>query len=192
MEWATGVEWISVMEERDSDHDGFVNWEWKWKEGMNVWMLEKRLEGLDGDAMRWGWLLKGRMGMECVNDGEEIGRGWERDALRWGWNLKGRMGMERERDGEWIRDMKEENGEWSSEGRMNGSLSWNWGKEWLCRWLRENEDDGERGVWFSDGKWEMEWMACVEGVGIGLKSIWRCTPTYETESRNEKDSLCET
>ena len=24
-----------------------------------------------------------------------------------------------------------------------------------------------------------------------LKSIWRCTPTYETESRNEKDRLCE-
>ena len=39
--------------------------------------------------------------------------------------LKGRMGMERERDVEWIGDRKEENGEWSSEGRMNGSLSWN-------------------------------------------------------------------
>ena len=25
-----------------------------------------------------------------------------------------------------------------------------------------------------------------------LKSIWRCTPTYGTESRNEKDSVCET
>ena len=24
-----------------------------------------------------------------------------------------------------------------------------------------------------------------------LKSIWRCTPTYGTESRNEKDRLCE-
>ena len=28
-------------------------------------------------------------------------------------------------DGEWDGDKKEENGEWSSEGRMNGSLSWN-------------------------------------------------------------------
>ena len=46
--------------------------------------------------------------------------------------------------------------------------------------------------WFLKGRMEMEWMACVEGVGIGLKSIWRCTPTYGTESRNEKDSLCET
>ncbi len=25
-----------------------------------------------------------------------------------------------------------------------------------------------------------------------LRSIWRCTPTYGTESRNEKDSVCET
>ena len=25
-----------------------------------------------------------------------------------------------------------------------------------------------------------------------LKSIWGCTPTYEMESRNEKDSVCET
>ena len=24
-----------------------------------------------------------------------------------------------------------------------------------------------------------------------LKSLWRCTPTYETEIRNEKDRLCE-
>ena len=39
--------------------------------------------------------------------------------------MKGRMGMEGERDVEWIRDRKEENGEWSSEGRMNGSLSRN-------------------------------------------------------------------
>ena len=35
-------------------------------------------------------------------------------------------------------------------------------------------------------------MACVEGVGIGLKSLWRCTPIRERESRNEKDRLCET
>ena len=28
-------------------------------------------------------------------------------------------------DGEWIGDKKEENGEWSREGRMNGSLSRN-------------------------------------------------------------------
>ena len=38
----------------------------------------------------------------------------------------------------------------------------------------------------------MEWMGCVEGVGIGLKSIWRFTPIHERESRNEKDRLCET
>ena len=29
-------------------------------------------------------------------------------------------------------------------------------------------------------------------VGIGLKSIWRFTPIHERESRNEKDSVCET
>ena len=51
---------------------------------------------------------------------------------------------------------------------------------------REMQSDED---WFLKGRMEMEWMACVEGVGIGLKSIWRCTPTYETESRNEKDSL---
>ena len=33
--------------------------------------------------------------------------------------------MERERDVEWIRDRKEENGEWSSEGRKQEALSWN-------------------------------------------------------------------
>ena len=38
----------------------------------------------------------------------------------------------------------------------------------------------------------MKWMGCVEGVGIGLKSIWRCTPTHEMESGDEKDSLCKT
>ena len=62
-------------------------------------------------------------------------------------------------------------------------------------WKMENgleEDEREMQCdedWFLKGRMEMEWMACVEGVGIGLKSIWRCTPTYETESRNEKDSL---
>ena len=41
------------------------------------------------------------------------------------WFLKGRMGMECVDDGEWDGDKKEENGEWSREGRMNGSLSRN-------------------------------------------------------------------
>ena len=35
-------------------------------------------------------------------------------------------------------------------------------------------------------------MACVEVIIRVLKSLWRCTPTYETEIRNEKDRLCET
>ena len=43
--------------------------------------------------------------------------------------------------------------------------------------------------WFLKGRMEMEWMACVEVIIRVLKSLWRCTPTYETESRNEKDSL---
>jgi len=41
------------------------------------------------------------------------------------WFLKGRMGMEGERDVEWNGDRKEENGEWSSEGRKQEALSWN-------------------------------------------------------------------
>ena len=54
---------------------------------------------------------------------------------------------------------------------------------------REMQSDED---WFLKGRMEMEWMACVEVIIRVLKSIWRCTPTYGTESRNEKDSLCET
>ena len=45
--------------------------------------------------------------------------------------------------------------------------------------------------WFLKGRMKMEWMACVEVIIRVLKSLWRCTPTYETEIRNEKDRLCE-
>ena len=51
---------------------------------------------------------------------------------------------------------------------------------------REMQSDED---WVLKGRMEMEWMACVEVIIRVLKSLWRCTPTYETESRNEKDSL---
>ena len=51
---------------------------------------------------------------------------------------------------------------------------------------REMQSDED---WFLKGRMEMEWMTCVEVIIRVLKSLWRCTPTYETESRNEKDSL---
>ena len=53
---------------------------------------------------------------------------------------------------------------------------------------REMQSDED---WFLKGRMEMEWMACVEVIIRVLKSLWRCTPTYETEIRNEKDRLCE-
>ena len=44
------------------------------------------------------WFLKGRMGMECVNDGEEIGRvGWRCNAMRMDFERKNGNGKRERR-----------------------------------------------------------------------------------------------
>ena len=57
MRWGIGIErkngngmsdtcWMDERDGREihNDHAGFVNWEWRWKEGMNVWVIDKRLD----------------------------------------------------------------------------------------------------------------------------------------------------
>ena len=58
--------------EMHSDEDNAEEWEWEWNVGELENGLEKREREMQSDE---DWFLKGRMGMECVNAGEEIGRG---------------------------------------------------------------------------------------------------------------------
>ena len=58
--------------EMHSDEDNAEEWEWEWNVGELENGLEKREREMHCDE---DWFLKGRMGMECVNDGEWIGRG---------------------------------------------------------------------------------------------------------------------